>query len=269
MESRRKIASYNVYFVGRDQEQKEVRRALREGKHVIISGKFGMGRTTLINHFSHMYDGWRFFIVDFSKPPAHICNQILRELFPKQKSECDYVKYKLGRFQIMTLELEDKRKHVLVLDNITRVTDQKLDLLRHLSWEDRFLFIGIVESFLPQNDLFRLRTWLSPCITIALHHLARKDVIEFFQRFSTGHNMNWTERQISSLAAASGGYPLRMKEIATRELERAKVLIGYTNTNHDKLIEQKNQFGRSMRRPERWHLKKALFSTRESSRVMR
>lgn len=244
MESRRKIISYYRYFAGRDQEQKEVKQALKEGKHVIISGKFGMGRTTLIKHLSYLNNEWRFCLVDFSKPPAHICNQILRELFPKQKPDCDYVKYKSGRFKIMTFALEDKRKHVLVLDNITRVTAQKLDLIRYLNWEDRFLFIGIIENFLPQNDLLQLKTWLNPSITITLHHLAKKDVINFFQRFSIGHNLNWSERQILNLAAASGGYPLRMKEIATRELERTRVFNSYANTNQDRGIEQKNQWER-------------------------
>lgn len=189
---------------------------------MVVSGRFGIGRTSLIKHIAHAQDELRFVFIDFSKPPGHMCKHLLTELFPKQKYGRKYVKYKSGRFQIMTLELEDRRKHVIVLDNIARLTFPKLDLVRYLNWESRFLFICIVEHFLPQDDLFQLRTWLNPCMMINLQRLNMQNGIEFFQCFSVTSCLNWTERQITNLAATAGGYPLRMKEIATRELERCK-----------------------------------------------
>jgi len=208
-----------MYFVGREREMREVKRTLEEGNNVIVSGKFGMGRTSLIKHIADTHDQWRFIFLDFSKPPGHVCNHLLVELFPKRRSGREYVKYKSSRFQILTRDLEDNRKHILVLDDIAKLTSPKLDLLRHLTWESRFLFIAIVESFLPRNDLFQLRTWLNPSVMISLRRLNIRDGVEFFKRYAKVHHLDWTESQITGLAMAAGGYPLRMKEISARELQ--------------------------------------------------
>jgi len=40
----------------------------------------------------------------------------------------------------------------------------------------------------------------------------------FFEQLSREHHLDWTEGQIKDLAEITGGYPLRMKEIALREL---------------------------------------------------
>jgi len=208
-----------MYFVGREREMREVKRTLEEGNNVIVSGKFGMGRTSLIKHIADTHDQWRFIFLDFSKPPGHVCNHLLVELFPKRRSGREYVKYKSSRFQILTRDLEDNRKHILVLDDIAKLTSPKLDLLRHLAWESRFLFIAIVESFLPRNDLFQLRAWLNPSVMISLRRLNIRDGVEFFKRFSRVHHLDWAESQITGLAMAAGGYPLRMKEISARELQ--------------------------------------------------
>jgi len=211
---------WHMYFVGREKEIMQIERALRKGNNIIVKGKFGIGRTSLIKHFAHTQDQWQFAFVDFTRPPGIMCNHIITELFSYEKRRHQYVKYKAARFQIMTRELGDRKKLVLVLDNIARITAPKLDLLRYLTWEKRFLFIGIVENFLPHIDLFQLRSLLNPSIMIALEHLTIKDGIEFFNRFSKKNQLNLAESQISGLAASAGGYPLRMKEIALRELER-------------------------------------------------
>lgn len=211
-----------MLFVGREKKKKEILCSLRKGINVFVRGSFGMGRTTLIKHLANTQNDLRFIFVDFSKPPLYMCNTLLRELFPNRKFSRNYIKYKSGRFQLMTHDLEDKRKHVIVLDNITRLTAPKLNMVRHLNWENRFFFIGIIESFLPKEEFFRLRSWLDPSVTVILQRLNKRNGIEFFQRLSASRRFNWDERQIESLAATAGGYPLRMIEIAARELEHDK-----------------------------------------------
>jgi hypothetical protein len=214
-----------MHFVGREKEIGQIKEALEGGKNVIVSGKYGMGRTSLIKHIADaMKDQWRFVFVDFSKTPGSVCNYLLAELFPTQEFDREHVKYKPSRFRIGTLALKDHRKHVLVLDNVSKLSAQKLDLIRYLTWEKRFQFVSIVERFLPTNGLFRLRVWMNPSILITLHHLTTSSVVQFFQQLSKEHQLGWPEGQIKNLAEVTGGYPLRMKEIALRELERKRQL---------------------------------------------
>jgi hypothetical protein len=213
-----------VHFVGREKEIEQIKEALKEGKNVIVSGKYGMGRTSLIKHIAEMMQKqWRFVFVDFSKTPGNVCNDLLAELFPTQEFDREHVKYRPSRFRIATLALEDNRKHVLVLDNISKLSVQKLNFIQYLTWEKRFQFIPIVESFLSTSGLFRLRVWMNPSILITLHHLGSSDVVQFYRKLSREHRLGWTEGQIKSLAEITGGYPLRMQEIALRELARDKM----------------------------------------------
>jgi len=212
-----------MYFVGREKEIGQIRESLEGGRNVIISGKYGMGRTSLIKHMTDaMKDQWRFVFVDFSKTPGSVCNHLLAELFPMHGFDREHLKYRPSRFRIATLALEDNRKHVLVLDNVSKLSVQKLDLIRYLTWEKRFQFVSIVESFLQSNGLFRLRVWMNPSILITLHHLSTSRVVHFFQQLSKEHQLGWTEGHIKNLAEVTGGYPLRMQEIALRELQRKR-----------------------------------------------
>jgi len=208
-----------MYFVGREKEVEQIRESLEDGKNVILSGKYGMGRTSLIKHIGErMKDEWRFVFTDFSKTPGAICNHLLSKLFPQHDLDPEYVKYKSSRFRIVALKLKDKRKHVLVFDNLAKLTSPKSDLLRYLTWEKRFQFIAIVESFLPRNDLFLLRVRLDPAVVINLERLCTGSGIRFFRSLSEEYGLHWTEGRIKSLSEVTGGYPLRMKEITVREL---------------------------------------------------
>jgi len=208
-----------MYFVGREKEVEQIRESLEDGKNVILSGKYGMGRTSLIRYIAKMtQDWWRFVFIDFSQTPGNVCKHLMADLFPMQEFDREHLRYRPSRFRIATLALDDNRKHVLVLDNISKLSAQKLDLIRYLTWEKRFQFISIVESFLPSNDFFRLRVLMNPSIQLILRYLSRSSVVQFFQLLSEQHPFSWTEGRIKSLSEVTGGYPLRMKEIGLREL---------------------------------------------------
>jgi len=216
-----------MLFVGRENEIGQIKGALAEGNNVIVLGKYGMGRTSLVQHVAKVTeDKWRFVFVDFSKTPGSVCNYLLAELFPTQEFDREHVKYKPSRFRITTLTLDDNRKHVLVLDNVSKLSVKKLDLIRHLTWERRFQFVSIVESFLPSDDLFRLRVWMNPAILIKLHYLSASDVAQFYGQLSREHRLGWTEGRIKNLTEVTGGYPLRMKEIALREVAATQPCLG-------------------------------------------
>ena len=214
-----------MHFVGREKEIGQIKEALEGGKNVIVSGKYGMGRTSLIKHVAEMMQkGWRFLFLDFSETPGKLCQHLIAKLWPQK--ECrgrdEFSKYRSARFRIVTLDFNDSRKHVLVLDNIAKLSAQKLDFIRYFAWEKRFQFVAIVESFVSDDDLLRLRVRLYPTDIIMLQHLDKRNVYQFYQNLSEGYRFHWTEGHIKNLAEITGGYPLRMQEIALRELRKKR-----------------------------------------------
>ena len=208
-----------MYFVGRDKEIGRMKEALKAGNNIIVLGKYGMGRTSLVQHLAKTtQDRWRFVFVDFSQTPGNVCKYLMAELFPTQEFVREHARYRSSRFRITTLALNDSRKHVLVLDNVSKLSRQSLDLIRYLTWERRFQFVSIVESFLLSNDLFLWRVRMDPSTLITLRRLSAPSVVLFFEQLSREHHLDWTEGQIKDLAEITGGCPLRMKEIALREL---------------------------------------------------
>jgi hypothetical protein len=96
----------------------------------------------------------------------------MAELFPTQEFVREHARYRSSRFRITTLALNDSRKHVLVLDNVSKLFRQSFDLIRYLTWERRFQFVSIVESFLSSNDLFLWRVRMDPSTLITLRRLS-------------------------------------------------------------------------------------------------
>ena len=217
----------SMYFVGREKEIRQIKEALEGGKNVIVSGKYGMGRTSLIKQVAEMMqEEWRFLFLDFSETPGNLCQHLIVKLWPEM--ECrgrnGFSKYRSARFRIVSLDFNDSRKHVLVLDNIAKLSAQKVDFIRYLAWAKRFQFVAIVESFVSDDDLLRLRVRLYPAEIIMLQHLSKRNVYEFYQGLSEQHRFHWAEAHIKNLAEITGGYPLRMKEVALRQLRTIGII---------------------------------------------
>ena len=209
-----------MVFVGREKETRQIVRALEKGGNVIITGKFGMGRTKLVRYVADNYgERWRFVFVDFSKTPGQVCTDILTEISPgKQFKQPDqYQRYKTKRHQIATVKCKDARQVVFVLDNIEKLTSQRLALIRYLSWGKRFPFIAIAESFLREEDFFLLRAELLPEHVIKLGRISRRDSIAYFHAASERNGFQWESERIRMMAETVRGYPLSMREIVTRE----------------------------------------------------
>jgi hypothetical protein len=216
-----------MYFVGREKEAKQIIKALERGENVILTGKYGMGRTSLIKKVAEVTQGrWRFVFVDFSQTPGRVCQLLMDELLPKSKGKKrgEILGYKANRFRISHLDFLDRRSHVLVLDNIAHLSAQKLDLIQYLISGGQFRFVAIVEAFVPENDLFRLRAWLRPALRVELPHLRVQNAREFFQYAAMKHHLNWTKSQIESLAEATRGYPLGMREVVNRGIASSRGL---------------------------------------------
>lgn len=199
-------------------------KALERGNNVVLMGKYGIGRTSLIKHVAAlMKDRWRFVFVDFSQTPGKVTTQLLGELVPeKRRGKDHYIRYKSGRFLIVSKELKDKRKHVLVFDNIAKLTAQKLQLIRYLIQESTFQYIAIAESFLSKEDLFLLRAALLPAEMIMLPYLSEESTKTLLCHLADKYSFHWSEQRLSMLVSATRGYPLGVHEVIKRELDMRK-----------------------------------------------
>jgi hypothetical protein len=161
--------------------------------------------------------------VDFSQTPGKVTAQLLAELFPeKRKNKDHYIRYKSGRFLIVSKELKDKRKHVLVFDNIAKLTAQKLQLIRYLIQESTFQYIAIAESFLSKENLFLLRAALLPAEMIMLPYLREESTKTLLCHLADKYSFHWSEQRLSMLVSATRGYPLGVHEVIKRELDMRK-----------------------------------------------
>jgi Cdc6-like AAA superfamily ATPase len=211
-----------MYFLGREKEISEIINALKQRSHIIITGKYGIGKTLLVKHLSGLTkQSWRFVFTDFSKTPSNVCNEILWKVSPKRqpKHRQKYIKYKTARSRIADLTLKDNRQPVIVLDNISELSHQKLAFIQYVTFYKKLLLIAITEGFLPKSDLFQLRASLMPSHLIKLGNLGTKNAVEFFRHASQKNNLNWSEKHIRMLAEVTGGYPLGMKEFMKREIK--------------------------------------------------
>ncbi len=212
-----------MYFVGREKEIKKVIRSVEGGNNVIVTGKYGIGRTSLIRHVEDLtQDRWRFAFTDFSLMPGKISQQLLSQLSRRKKrSQQNFISAKSGRHLLTQLE-PDRKKRIIVLDNIAKLTYQKLALIRYIGWEKKFHFIALIDPFLPEHDLLRLRAELLPSIMLNLSYLDRRSTGEYFRYYSGKHHLEWTENDIDLLISTTRGYPLGMKEFVEMKFRRAR-----------------------------------------------
>ena len=210
-------------FVGREKEIRKLTKALGKGRNAIVTGTYGIGRTRMIRRIAEtMRRKRRFVFVDFSKTAGEVCGQLLAIFRPKASSGrvVRNARYRIGRNLLAGMRLPEGPKPVIVLDNIGRLTRQKLSFLRDLNMENRYLFVAVVESFLPEQSLFLLRACLFPSETIPIRHLTCKDAQSFFQSVAVTYGLSLTKADLAVLAQVPGGYPLGMRETAERLVKR-------------------------------------------------
>jgi hypothetical protein len=211
------------FFVGREKETRQIIKALARGDNVILSGKYGIGRTSLMRKVAEVArDRWAFVFLDFSQTPGRVCSHLMTSLLPQEKESRKAMGYRHNRFRIANLDFDDQRKPILVLDDIGKLTFQKVELIRYLAMGKRFHFVALVEIFLLADKLALLRAWLHPALLLKVPYLGGESARQFFRHYSKKYFFGWTDGEIHELAAISGGYPLGMKEILTRNLLRSE-----------------------------------------------
>jgi hypothetical protein len=87
-----------------------------------------------------------------------------------------------------------------------------------MRFDGDLLFTALAESFLSEDELFRLRAVLYPSDLLNLRNLSQAETTTFFRNVSNRKRLGWTEKFIQMLAASSEGYPLLMQERLQREI---------------------------------------------------
>ena len=214
-----------MIFVGRENEANHIIRELQGGNNIVLGGKYGIGRTSLIKYLaSRFINEWRIVFVDFSQTPWKMSEKLIRELGLSMRFRKTGKKmgYKSMRYRIANVQSPKKMKTVIVFDNVAKLTPQKIIFLQHLILEKHFQFIAIVENFLPKNDLFSLKAQLLPATKICLSNLNAKTVLNFLQSYSDKYHLNWSDAYIHNLANLIRGHPLSMIEMI-RNIKRGNI----------------------------------------------
>jgi len=174
-----------MFFVGRHQEIATIEASIAAGRNVIVRGKFGIGRTALVREVAERNAGRaRFVFTEFSAP------KLDRAIAANRR----------------------RRKTVIVLDDIRRMTHQKRELLRKLRASPSLLFVAILERFVSADDLMRFRVALDPATVVTLDYLDDDASIRFFTHHAKRLGLPWTEGDIEMLARAMHGYPGEMAQ---------------------------------------------------------
>jgi hypothetical protein len=209
--------SFDPLFVGRQEESARIKAELLAGKNLVLTGRFGIGRTAVLRHLSwELRETWAFTFLDGADTPGRMRQDLFADLFPQRRAALrrGLLAPAAQRRAIAGDPLTDLRSRAVVLDDIAKVTRQRIDFARWLRSLDRFQVLAVTERFLPEEALLRLRTALAPAPLLALDHLDSAPAKVFFQAWSEQHGLGWGPEQVHGLVQATRGYPLGMRETA-------------------------------------------------------
>jgi len=205
-------------FVGRGREIARLRAGLVAGENFVVSGVFGIGRTSLVRAVAaSMADHHRFIVLDLQGTPLSVARELHEALF---RGEVTVRSFRSLRYRIATRALTDRRNHVVVLDNVSRLTAPKLDFIRRLVEARRYRVVAIVEAFLGGKELLHLRSALRCGPPIRLGPLSVADSERFLEASARALGLAWRSAEVHGLAVASHGFPLGMRELVDRSLAR-------------------------------------------------
>lgn len=210
-----------IDLVGREKEGTRVVAALAAGRNVVVSGKYGSGRTALVRHLARTCAGQlRFVFCDFSAPPRETWATLAEALVPPQRRVVTKGRrggYRTLRARVLGAPLAAGPPPVVVLDDVGRLTPARHDLVRRLTVSGRFRLVAILERHLPASEHARLLACLAPLERVDLGPLPQPAVRDFLARAAAVRGLAWTSEKIAAVAWGTGGYPLSMRLALEKE----------------------------------------------------
>ena len=208
-------------FVGREKETRYVRGELDAGRSVVLTGPWGIGRTALARHVAAELARERLFaFVDLEGGPAEVWRVLFPTFFPRAHARLRGSSRPVSwlRHRVLSRDVEDRRRAVVVVDGVARVTPQRLDSIRRL--RERFQVIAILEHFVPDPARTAVCSALWARPALELPHLSRAATASFLEECSRRHGFGWGRGEVRGLARAVAGFPLGMCEAVAAELRR-------------------------------------------------
>ncbi len=220
-------------FVGRTRELRRIARLLDEGRHVVLTGVYGSGRTTLLHQLASNERGRQFVFWD-----SRGSQRALRITVEK-----------LCAIRTVHNRPGECTPPVVVVDDVVQITTRRLRSLRELVRAHRFRIIVIVEGSVPSADVTRLRVALDAARLVCLGPLSRSATERYFSLAARQHTLGWNIDEIRSTARSTHGHPLIMR--ATLEAavaRRAHVLSHGTLSSGDPSSSERHSHGDGVRR---------------------
>jgi hypothetical protein len=186
---------------------------------VVLTGIWGIGRTALARRVAEeMAREWLFVFVDCERPPGQVWRDLFSAVFPSEQERlrAEGRSAMWMRCRVSSRRLEDPRRHVVVLDNMARLTAPRLDAIRRL--RERFQVVAITEAFLAEEASVALCAALWARRPLQLGHLGEAATVAFLEECSRRHGFGWGEDAVLGLARAVNGFPLGMREAVAAEL---------------------------------------------------
>jgi len=208
-------------FVGRQKELAFLQAQVEDGRSVVLTGIFGIGRSALVRQLAGLMARERTFVfARLDQAPGHVWHELYAGLFPRKASRHrrEQPPVQWTRYRVLHERPESRRRHVIVLDDVVRLSTARLDLVRRL--HERFQMITIAEDFLPAAERDALCAALWVRAPLRLGHLEAFASLEFFERAFREHQLTLDPGEVHGLARAVRGFPLGMQEALAAELRR-------------------------------------------------
>ena len=202
---------------------RRVWRALASGRHVVLSARYGMGRTALMRRIAEVHGHeMPFAFADLSTGSGEASRSIYGALGGRPGARPGGLGYRTVRHRLLHELGEEGEPCALVLDEIMRLTPPRLKLVGDLALARRFRIVAVVAAHMPEAEQESLRRRLNGPEVVSLGRLKPRDVREFLRRASAAHGFAWSEEDVEARVPGVGGYPTWMVATVENELRRRR-----------------------------------------------